>query len=295
MELIIVTGLSGGGKTQALRFLEDMGYFCVDNLPCAMISGFVQLCRESKTPVERAAVVIDSRESVFAGELQQAHKQLCMLPVNHHILYLECRDEVLERRYNESRRPHPLNRDIREGIKEEREMLSFFKDRAEYIIDTSDLKPMELRKRLEEYFSGARKAEFQLIIESFGYKRGVPFEADMVFDMRFSANPFYERELRSLSGRDKAVRDFIQADETYLSFVAQVEIMLRQLIPAFIKQGKQRLLVAFGCTGGRHRSVCAAEEMYARMKDDFSARLIHRDAGLEAADIQERTGGRREN
>ena len=164
MELIIVTGLSGGGKTQALRCLEDMGYFCVDNLPCAMVGGFVQLCRDSKPPVERAAVVIDSRESVFAGEVQQAHMQLCMLPVNFHILYLECRDGVLERRYNESRRPHPLNRDIREGIKEERELLSFFRDRAEYIIDTSDLKPMELRRKLEEYFNGDKKAEFQLII-----------------------------------------------------------------------------------------------------------------------------------
>ena len=269
MELIIVTGLSGGGKTQALRCLEDMGYFCVDNLPCAMVGGFVQLCRDSKPPVEKAAVVIDSRESVFAGEVQQAHMQLCMLPVNFHILYLECRDGVLERRYNESRRPHPLNRDIREGIKEERELLSFFRDRAEYIIDTSDLKPMELRRKLEEYFNGDKKAEFQLIIESFGYKRGVPFEADMVFDMRFSPNPFYEAELRGLSGRDKPVRDFIEADETYESFINQTEAMLRELIPAFVKQGKRRLLVAFGCTGGRHRSVCAAEEMHKRLKDSY--------------------------
>ena len=261
MELIIVTGLSGGGKTQALRCLEDMGYFCVDNLPCAMVGGFVQLCRDSKPPVEKAAVVIDSRESVFAGEVQQAHMQLCMLPVNFHILYLECRDGVLERRYNESRRPHPLNRDIREGIKEERELLSFFRDRAEYIIDTSDLKPMELRRKLEEYFNGDKKAEFQLIIESFGYKRGVPFEAD----------------------------------ETYESFINQTEAMLRELIPAFVKQGKRRLLVAFGCTGGRHRSVCAAEEMHKRLKDSYSSRLIHRDAGIEAADIQERTGGKGES
>ena len=221
--------------------------------------------------------------------------QLCMLPVNFHILYLECRDGVLERRYNESRRPHPLNRDIREGIKEEREMLSFFRDRAEYIIDTSDLKPMELRRKLEEYFSGDRKAEFQLIIESFGYKRGVPFEADMVFDMRFSPNPFYEAELRGLSGRDKPVRDFIEVDETYESFINQTEAMLRELIPAFVKQGKRRLLVAFGCTGGRHRSVCAAEEMHKRLKDSYSSRLIHRDAGIEAADIQERTGGKGES
>ena len=154
---------------------------------------------------------------------------------------------------------------------------------------------MELRRKLEEYFNGDKKAEFQLIIESFGYKRGVPFEADMVFDMRFSPNPFYEAELRGLSGRDKPVRDFIEADETYESFINQTESMLRELIPAFVKQGKRRLLVAFGCTGGRHRSVCAAEEMHKRLKDSYSSRLIHRDAGIEAADIQERTGGKGES
>ena len=294
MELIIVTGLSGGGKTQALRCLEDMGYFCVDNLPCAMVGGFVQLCRDSKPPVEKAAVVVDSRESVFERELQQAHKQLNNLPISFHILYLECRDDVLERRYNESRRPHPLNSDIRAGIQAERELLSFFRDRAEYIIDTSDLKPMELRRKLEEYFGFPEKNDFQLIIESFGYKRGVPLEADMVFDMRFSANPFYEEKLRSLSGQDKPVREFIEKDETYISFVLQTESMLKQLIPAFIKQGKRRLLVCFGCTGGRHRSVCAAEEMYRRMKGSYSTRLLHRDAGIEARDIEERTGGRDE-
>lgn len=290
MELIIVTGLSGGGKTQALRCLEDMGYFCVDNLPCAMVGGFVQLCSESKPPVEKAAVVIDGRESVFAGELQQAHMQLCMLPISFRILYLECRDDVLERRYNESRRPHPLNVDIDEGIRAERDMLSFFRDRAEYIIDTSEMKPMELRRRLEEYFGAESKAEFQLTIESFGYKRGVPLEADIVFDMRFSPNPFYEVKLRHLSGRDKSVRDFIEADEAYTTFIEQTESMLKMLIPAFIKQGKRRLLVAFGCTGGRHRSVCAAEEMYRRMGAHYLARLIHRDAGIEAADIIERIG-----
>lgn len=295
MELIIVTGLSGGGKTQALRCLEDMGYFCVDNLPCAMVGGFVQLCSESKPPVEKAAVVIDGRESVFAGELQQAHMQLCMLPVSFRIIYLECRDDVLERRYNESRRPHPLSSDIAEGIREERELLSFFRDRAEFIIDTSELKPMELKRKLEEYFNAESGSEFQITIESFGYKRGVPLEADIVFDMRFSPNPFYEPSLRALSGRDKPVRDYIEADEAYQSFIEQTDNMLRKLIPAFIKQGKRRLLVAFGCTGGRHRSVCAAEEMYKRMAGSYIARLIHRDAGIEAADIQERMGGRKGN
>lgn len=290
MELIIVTGLSGAGKTQALRCLEDMGWFCVDNLPCAMIGGFAKLCGESNPPVEKAAVVIDSRETVFEKDLQEAHKSLNKLPIDFRIIYLDCRDEVLERRYNETRRPHPLNEDIRAGIRAERELLSFFRDRADYIIDTGSLKPMELRQKIRTSLSGKDKEEFRITIESFGYKRGVPFEADMVFDMRFCPNPFYENELKHLSGKDKPVRDYIEKDPLYFSFVSQAENMLNELIAGYIAQGKRRLLVAFGCTGGRHRSVCAAEEMFGRMAKKHRANLIHRDANLEAADILERNG-----
>ncbi|HWQ58478.1 MAG TPA: RNase adapter RapZ [Clostridia bacterium] len=288
MELLIVTGLSGAGKSQALRKLEDIGFFCVDNLPCEMLQGFAQLCLRAQPEVKRAAVVIDSRESIFKADMERSLKELQAINVHDTILFLECRDEVLVRRYNETRRRHPLASEIEEGIRLEREMLGFFRDRANCILDTSDMKPLELSAKIESLYSETAADEFCLIFESFGYKRGVPFEADIVFDMRFLPNPYYEPELRSLSGRDAKVRDFIRGNEMYDYFISTVKTMLDKLIPQFRAQGRQRLLVAFGCTGGRHRSVCAAEELYGMMKDSYGARLIHRDARLEADDIDER-------
>lgn len=290
MKLLIVTGLSGAGKTQALRCLEDSGYFCVDNLPCEMLEGFLELCRKAAPPVERAAVVIDSREQVFRSNAEQVLNILDRLPIQYHILFLECRDEVLERRYNETRRRHPLSKDVRDGIRAERDMLSGFRDRADTIIDTTSLKPLELAAKLGMLFLDDETSTFRLIFESFGYKRGVPFEADMVFDMRFLPNPFYEPALRTLSGADEAVLEYMLQDPAFLSFLEQTETLLRLLIPGFRRQGKRRLLVAFGCTGGRHRSVCAAEQMAKRMRPDFDVKLVHRDTTLEANDIRSRLG-----
>ena len=290
MKLLIVTGLSGAGKTQALRCLEDSGYFCVDNLPCEMLEGFLELCRKAAPPVERAAVVIDSREQVFRSNAEQVLNILDRLPIQYHILFLECRDEVLERRYNETRRRHPLSKDVRDGIRAERDMLSAFRDRADTIIDTTSLKPLELAAKLGMLFLDDETSTFRLIFESFGYKRGVPFEADMVLDMRFLPNPFYESALRTLSGADEAVLEYMLQDPAFLSFLEQTETLLRLLIPGFRRQGKRRLLVAFGCTGGRHRSVCAAEQMAERMRPDFDVKLVHRDTTLEANDIRSRLG-----
>lgn len=290
MKLLIVTGLSGAGKTQALRCLEDSGYFCVDNLPCEMLEGFLELCRKAAPPVERAAVVIDSREQVFRSNAEQVLNILDRLPIQYHILFLECRDEVLERRYNETRRRHPLSKDVRDGIRAERDMLSGFRDRADTIIDTTSLKPLELAAKLGMLFLDDETSTFRLIFESFGYKRGVPFEADMVFDMRFLPNPFYEPALRTLSGADEAVLEYMLQDPAFLSFLEQTETLLRLLILGFRRQGKRRLLVAFGCTGGRHRSVCAAEQMAKRMRPDFDVKLVHRDTTLEANDIRSRLG-----
>ena len=237
MKLLIVTGLSGAGKTQALRCLEDSGYFCVDNLPCEMLEGFLELCRKAAPPVERAAVVIDSREQVFRSNAEQVLSVLDRLPIQYHILFLECRDEVLERRYNETRRRHPLSKDVREGIRTERDILSAFRDRADTIIDTTSLKPLELAAKLGILFLDDETSTFRLIFESFGYKRGVPFEADMVFDMRFLPNPFYEPALRTLSGADEAVLEYMLQDSAFLSFLEQAETMLRLLIPGFRRQG----------------------------------------------------------
>ncbi len=290
MKLLIVTGLSGAGKTQALRYFEDAGYFCVDNLPCEMLEGFIELCRKAAPPVERAAVVIDSREQVFRSDAEQVLRTLDKLPMQYSILFLECRDEVLERRYNETRRRHPLSRDVRDGIRAERDMLSAFRDRADTIIDTTNLKPLELASKLGALFADGSAAAFRLTFESFGYKRGVPFEADMVFDMRFLPNPFYEPALRPLSGADAPVLDYISQDPAFARFLDQTEEMLKLLIPSFCKQGKRSLLVAFGCTGGRHRSVCAAEQMARRMAAEYDVKLAHRDTTVEAGDINARLG-----
>ncbi|HWS28945.1 MAG TPA: RNase adapter RapZ [Clostridia bacterium] len=290
MNLIIVTGLSGAGKTQALRRIEDAGYFCVDNLPCQMLQGFVQLCEKASPPVENAAVVIDSRESVFRYDVESAVKGLGALGAKYEVIFLECRDEVLERRYNETRRRHPMADDIREGIRIERELLTPFRYHASHIIDTSDMKPLELTHELENILRGSFNCDFLITFESFGYKRGVPFEADFVFDMRFSPNPFYEPSLRPLSGKDTAVREYVMGDPDFLLTLDSIEEMLDRLIPRFIEQGKRRLLVAFGCTGGRHRSVCAAEELYKRFELKYCVKIIHRDTTTEAVDIKERIG-----
>lgn len=287
MRVLVVTGMSGAGKSQALKRLEDMGYFCVDNLPCEMLGGFALLCKRANPPVEKVAVVIDSRESIFGNDVVAALDKLAALEVSYQIIFLECRDEVLERRYNETRRPHPLGGDIRKAIQAERELLSTLRDRADHIIDTSQLRPLELRQALEQALS-QKDTGFALEIVSFGYKRGVPFEADVVLDMRFSPNPFYEPELRTLSGRDVAVQAFVLADENVTALLDQVEHTLERLIPRFIEQDKRRLMVAFGCTGGRHRSVCCAEALYHRMKDRYQVSLAHRDIATEAASIRER-------
>ncbi len=287
MRVMVITGMSGAGKSQALKRLEDMGYFCVDNLPCEMLGGFALLCKRANPPVEQVAVVIDSRESIFGNDVVAALDKLAALEVSYRIIFLECRDEVLERRYNETRRPHPLGGDIRKAIQAERELLSTLRDRADHIIDTSRLRPLELRQALEQALS-QKDTGFALEIVSFGYKRGVPFEADVVLDMRFSPNPFYEPELRALSGRDAAVQAFVLADENVTALLDQVEHTLERLIPRFIEQEKRRLMVAFGCTGGRHRSVCCAEALYQRMKDRYQVSLAHRDIATEAASIRER-------
>lgn len=287
MRVLVVTGMSGAGKSQTLKRLEDMGYFCVDNLPCEMLGGFALLCKRANPPVEKVAVVIDSRESIFGNDVVAALDKLAALEVSYQIIFLECRDEVLERRYNETRRPHPLGGDIRKAIQAERELLSTLRDRADHIIDTSQLRPLELRQALEQALS-QKDTGFALEIVSFGYKRGVPFEADVVLDMRFSPNPFYEPELRTLSGRDAAVQAFVLADENVTALLDQVEHTLERLIPRFIEQDKRRLMVAFGCTGGRHRSVCCAEALYQRMKDRYQVSLAHRDIATEAASIRER-------
>lgn len=291
MELIILSGMSGAGKTQALKKFEDSGYFCVDNLPSEMCRGLVELCSRAVPPVEKAAVVIDSRETLLNSNPNKTLIQLEEAGMDYRILFLDCRDQVLERRYNETRRRHPLSEDVRTGIQLERERLASLRDRASIIIDTTNMRPLELGAAIEKEL-GLCGESFKLSIMSFGYKRGVPFEADIVMDMRFSPNPFYDKELRHLCGRDKLVYDYVMADSAVKELMDTMESTLEKLIPKFIEQDKRRLVVALGCTGGRHRSVCAAEELYRRMKDRYHTSLEHRDLVIEGGDIKQRIGER---
>lgn len=291
MKILIVTGLSGAGKSGALRVLEDMGYLCVDNLPSGLMGSFVELCRSNEPPVERVALVIDCRTSVFRYSTERMFRTLDLLEDPYEILFLDCSNEVLLRRYNETRRRHPMHDDPLAGILIEREMLEPVKLRANYIIDTSEMSPRETQRVIEKTVSGSEGNMFRLVITSFGFKRGIPLNADMVIDMRFTANPFYEDSLRNLSGRDKPVFNYVMSDPLIKKMLASLTENLKELIPAYEREGKHRLMVCFGCTGGRHRSVAMAEALYENMRDFRNTTIQHRDLAIEAESISERFEG----
>ena len=291
MYLLIVTGLSGAGKSLALRCLEEQGYFCVDNLPSSMLQEFVTICAGASPSIQKAAVTIDSRESLLSHTSASIAAAFDALDAPYEMLFLDTRDDVLMKRYNEVRRRHPLGEagDAATGVKRERVFLQPLRDRANYILDTSDVKPKDfpglIAKVLPEYECKC----MTLLFCSFGYKRGVPVDADYVLDMRFMPNPFYIPDLRAFSGVDAPVRDFVLRQPSVLPFFKGIETMLDKLIPLYEAQDKHILRVCFGCTGGRHRSVAAAEEMARRfIGRGMNVRIYHRDLTTEAADIHER-------
>lgn len=290
MYILLVTGMSGAGKSNALRILEDSGFLCVDNLPGGLLGSFVELCHNTEPVVERVAVVIDSRASVFRLSIDQIFTSLECIEDSHEILFLDCSNEVLQRRYGETRRRHPMHDDVSSGILIERRILQPLKERANYVIDTTELTPRQMQRIIEDSVVNESKAKFRLFISSFGYKRGIPLNADIVYDMRYTANPYYESSLRSLSGKDKPVRNYVMNDPLVLEQLDSITEMLKKLIPAYEREGKRRLMVAFGCTGGRHRSVAMAEALYERMHDFCDTAVEHRDLLIEAEDIAERYG-----
>lgn len=291
MNVLIVTGLSGAGKSGALRALEDTGYLCVDNLPSGLVNSYLELCRTAEPPVERVAFVIDSRESVFRYSNERMFQTLDRLDEPHEILFLDCSNEVLQRRYSETRRRHPMHDDVTAGILIERELLAPLKERASYIVDTTDMTPRDLQRKIEDVINVKDKDTFRLVISSFGFKRGIPLNADIVIDMRYTANPYYEESLRRLSGRDKPVFDYVMRDPIVKRHLDSISEMLFELIPAYEREGKRRLMVSFGCTGGRHRSVAMTEALYERMKDFRNTSIEHRDLVIEAESISERFEG----
>jgi RNase adapter protein RapZ len=284
---VVLTGLSGSGKSQAIRALEDLGYFCVDNLPTTLIPTLAELSRRQGTELPRVAIVVDVREGGFLSRFPTVWRQLKRMPgLNPSLIFLEARHEALVRRFSETRRPHPLahDRPVSEGILEERARLNSIRALADEIVDTSDLTVHELRDRFMS-FSRERSSRNPLVITllSFGFKHGVPVDADLMFDVRFLPNPHFVPELKPLTGRDQAVLRFMERHpETHL-FLEKLTDILRFLVPQYVNEGKSYLTVAIGCTGGRHRSVMLAERLrtaLSRLKG-VQVKVRHRDVNVK--------------
>jgi len=281
LKLIIITGLSGAGKTLAMRVFEDHGYFCVDNLPPALIPTFIELCSHSLKRINKIALVIDIRGGGFFDRLFESLKEIADLGYDYEILFLEASDEVLIKRYKESRRRHPLAMEGRivEGIASERRIMSKLREKADYIIDTSNKKPSELKEEITLRFIEKEKKERLLInLVSFGFKNGIPLDADLIFDVRFTPNPYYIDDLRPCSGKDEKVKDYVMKWPESKEFLKKLLDMIQYLIPFYIREGKTQLVIGIGCTGGRHRSVVFTDELAAMLKaNGHRVTVDHRD------------------
>jgi len=262
LQLIFVTGLSGAGKTQAIRCLEDLGFFCVDNLPPLLIPNLLEEVKKGGDHIEKIALVIDIRGGKLFHGLDNAFAYLDEKGLKYKILFLDASDDALVRRFKETRRGHPLARadGVIEGIIKERKMLSHLKSRAEIVIDTSDLSTSQLKGQISHVF-GAALDKLPVSVMSFGFKYGIPMDADLVVDVRFIPNPYYDMGLKPLSGHDPQVESYVLGNQTAQQFIAQYCELLRFLIPQYIKEGKNHLVIAVGCTGGRHRSVVIANRL----------------------------------
>lgn len=282
MKFVIVTGLSGAGRTQAMRCLEDLGYFCVDNLPPTLIPKFAEACSQSLGKIDKIALVVDIRGGDFFNDIFESIRYLKNESYNYEILFLECDDEVLVKRYKESRRKHPLSKEGRvlEGIRRERLKLSELRESADNIINTSKLSIWELRDRITELYGeyGQIEAEIMVTVLSFGFKYGIPVDSDLVFDVRFLPNPYYIPSLKPYSGLEKPVRDYVLSFEETTVFMNKLTDMMEFLIPRYKKEGKRQLIVSIGCTGGRHRSVALSNRLYEMLNHKgFNVNIDHRD------------------
>jgi UPF0042 nucleotide-binding protein len=277
--VVIITGVSGSGMSSALKAFEDLGYFAIDNLPAQLIPIFVRLCDESRE-IERTAFVVDVRSREFLSLFPRMHDELKQKGVNVTVLFLEADDEVLLRRYSETRRPHPLpDQNVRQAIRQERELLSDIRDLADHVIDTSEHTVHTLRDVIKDRFAEKGGAhDLNVTISSFGFRHGSPRGLDMLFDVRFLPNPHFIPELRPLTGRDPAVIEYLQSESEVEDTIARFADLLAYLLPRFRREGKSYLTVGVGCTGGRHRSVMVAEALNSRLiETGYQSKVLHRD------------------
>ncbi|MFR7990840.1 MAG: RNase adapter RapZ [Anaerovoracaceae bacterium] len=282
MNVVIITGMSGAGKTNAADWFEDQGYYCVDNMPPALIKNFIELTVFSNKQIKKAAFVVDVRGGEFFTDLSQCLDDLEKSDaIDCKVLFIEASDETLIKRYNETRRNHPLSAGstTREVIEKEREKLAELRQRADFIIDTTNMKVAGFKLEMEKLFVGMEmESSFAVNITSFGYKHGIPMEADLVFDMRFIPNPYYVPSLKKLTGNNKKVSQYVMRQEISQKFISQLRELINTIVPCYVREGKYHLNIAFGCTGGQHRSVAMANRMAEIFREDgYRVTLGHRD------------------
>lgn len=277
---VIITGISGAGKSVAIKCFEDLDFFCVDNIPPQLIPRFSEMCLKSQGKLSKIAFVIDIRGEIFFRELDQSLEELENMNIHPEILFLEARDDVIVRRFSETRRKHPLqfSQSILENICHEREKLKILKSKASMIIDTSNLDPRQLSFEIKRLFLREKREDFHVSVISFGYKYGIPIDVDLVFDTRFLSNPYYQDGLSELSGKDEKIKEYLLQFPVTRQFIQRFFSLINFLIPFYKKEGKSYLSIAIGCTGGRHRSVFLANELVLFLKTKRHHVLIkHRD------------------
>ncbi|KAF5069823.1 Nucleotide-binding protein YvcJ [anaerobic digester metagenome] len=287
MKIVIITGMSGAGKSQAVKVFEDLGYYVVDNLPPNLLGKFIDVLTSAEGKITDAALVMDIRSGQFFHGIDESIDDLAAKNIAFEILFLDAEDEEIVTRFKETRRVHPLSSRERllNGIQKEREILQPIKDRADFIIDTTGLPLRKFQEKIKNRYVMQEASEsLNINVVSFGFKYGVPVDADLIFDVRFIENPFYIDELRPLSGQDEPVRQFVLGNDVTKEFMTKVLDMLKFLIPHYILEGKKQLIVGIGCTGGRHRSVAITEEITRQLRyQGFHAASFHRDSEEDVA------------
>ncbi len=282
MRVVVVTGMSGSGKATAIKMLEDEGYYCVDNLPVRLIDTFMELIHVPGNEISKVVLGVDVRADKPFAYVEEVLAALKEKGYSYEILFMDASEETLIRRYKETRRAHPLAPEgrIEDGIRKERQILRNIKAHADYVIDTSKLLTRELKQELVRIFQENQSYNSLMVsVTSFGFKYGIPTDADLVFDVRFLPNPYYVEELRGQTGNDAPVQEFVKSYPQTGEFLQKLEDMISFLIPYYVQEGKNQLVIAIGCTGGRHRSVTLANELYSRLKDkgEYGIKLYHRD------------------